>query len=100
MGDCRASTELTTHLDLRGFYGRMVGGVALGAAAAVFVGLAGHGADLIATPFIILWMLSPAFARWASLPPQLAGSKPLPVADARALRLIARRTWRFFESVL
>jgi cyclic beta-1,2-glucan synthetase len=43
-------------------------------------------------------MLSPAFARWASLPPQLAGSKPLPVADARALRLIARRTWRFFET--
>ena len=53
---------------------------------------------MIAAPFVILWMLSPAVARWASLPPQLAGSKPLPDADARALRLIARRTWRFFET--
>ena len=93
-----AQAKLTTHLDLREFYGRMVGGVALGAAAAVFVGFAGHGAGLIAAPFVILWMLSPAVARWASLPPQLAGSKPLPLADALALRLTARRTWRFFEA--
>ena len=93
-----AQAKLTTHLDLRGFYGRMAGGVALGAGAAVLVGFAGHGAGLIAAPFVILWMLSPAVARWASLPPPLAGSKPLPLADARALRLIARRTWRFFET--
>ena len=33
-----------------------------------------------------------------SLPPQLAGAKPLLPADALALRLIARRTWRFFET--
>ena len=39
-----AQAKLTTHLDLRGFYGRMAGGVALGVAAAVFVGFAGHGA--------------------------------------------------------
>jgi cyclic beta-1,2-glucan synthetase len=93
-----AQAKLTTHLDLRGFYGRMAGGVALGAAAAVFVGFAGHGAGLIAAPFVLLWMLSPAVARWASLPPQSAGAKPLPLADALALRLIARRTWRFFET--
>jgi cyclic beta-1,2-glucan glucanotransferase len=93
-----AQAKLTTHLDLRGFYRRMAGGVALGAAAAVFVGFAGHGAGLIAAPFVILWMLSPAVARSVSLPPQLAGAKPLPLADARALRLIARRTWRFFET--
>ena len=93
-----AQAKLTTHLELRGFYGTMAGGVALGAAAAVLVGFAGRGAGLIAAPFVILWMLSPAVARWASLPPQLAGSKPLPVADALALRLTARRTWRFFET--
>ncbi len=93
-----AQAKLTTHLDLRGFYGRMAGGVALGAAAAVFVGFAGHGAGFIAAPFVFLWILSPAVARWASLPPQSAGSKPLPLADALALRLIARRTWRFFET--
>ena len=92
-----AQAKLTTHLDLRGFYGRMAGGVALGAAAAVLVGFTGHRAGLIAAPFVILWLLSPAVARWASLPPLLAGAKPLSVADALALRLIARRTWNFFE---
>ena len=42
-------------------------------------------------------MLSPAIARWASLPPPIEGAKPLSLADTTALRLIARRTWRFFE---
>ena len=93
-----AQAKLTTHLDLRGFFARMAGGVALGAAAAVFVGFAGHGAGLIAAPFVLLWILSPAVARWASLPPPSAGSKSLLLADALALRLIARRTWRFFET--
>ena len=93
-----AQAKLTTRLDLRGFYRAMAGGVALAAVAAVFVGFAGHGAGLLAVPFVFLWMLSPAVARWASLPPPLAGAKPLPVDEARALRLIARRTWRFFET--
>ena len=93
-----AQAKLTTHRDLRGYYGGMSGGVALGAATAVFVGFAGHGAGLIAAPFVLLWILSPAVARWISLPPQLAGAKPLLPADALALRLIARRTWRFFET--
>jgi cyclic beta-1,2-glucan synthetase len=93
-----AQAKLTTHLDLRGFYGRMAGGVALGAAAAVLAGFAGHGGGLIAAPFVVLWILSPAVARWASLPPQLVESGPLPLTDALALRLTARRTWRFFET--
>jgi cyclic beta-1,2-glucan glucanotransferase len=93
-----AQAKLTTHLDLRGFYGLMVGGVALGAAAAVVLGFAGSRAALIAVPFVILWMLSPVVAQWVSLPPPAAGSEPLPFADALALRLIARRTWRFFET--
>ena len=93
-----AQAKLTTHQDLRGFYGGMAGGVALGAAAAVLTALAGHGAGLMAAPFVLLWMLSPAVARWTSVPVQVAGFKPLSLADAAALRLIARRTWRFFET--
>src|SRR5208282_5454807 len=51
----------------------------------------------IAAPFALLWMLSPVVARWASLPPPIEGAKPLSLADTSALRLSARRTWRFFE---
>ncbi|MEO7158309.1 MAG: glucoamylase family protein [Vicinamibacterales bacterium] len=52
----------------------------------------------IAAPFVILWMLSPAVAQWASLPCGFAGTTPISDADTRALRLTARRTWRFFET--
>ena len=58
----------------------------------------GRGAWPVAAPFVILWMAAPAVARWASLSPVTAGANPLAAADARALRLIARRTWRFFET--
>ncbi len=52
----------------------------------------------IAAPFLILWILSPVVARWASLPRGFAGATPISDADARVLRLTARRTWRFFET--
>ena len=49
-------------------------------------------------PFVIAWIASPAIARWTSLSPLVAGRLPVSAADARALRLVARRTWRFFET--
>ena len=53
--------------------------------------------ELAAAPFICLWLAAPAVARWISLRPALRAA-PLPPADAQALRLISRRTWRFFET--
>jgi cyclic beta-1,2-glucan synthetase len=92
-----AQAKLTTHLDLGGFYQRMAGGVALAVAAAFFVARARSRAELLALPFVIVWILAPVIARWTSLAPPTAGTKPVSIADARALRLSARRTWRFFE---
>ncbi len=51
----------------------------------------------IAVPFGILWVLSPLVARWTSLPPRATGHLSITPDDALSLRLIARRTWRFFE---
>src|SRR5208282_3062281 len=59
---------------------------------------AGLRAWPIAAPFILLWTLSPAIARWVSLPPSTEARNPISEADAQALRLVARRTWRFFET--
>jgi len=92
-----AQAMQTTRPDVRGFYGMMAGGWALAATAAIVVAWAGRGGGAIAAPFVILWMLSPDIARWASLAPPIEGSQPLSVADTTALRLTARRTWRFFE---
>ncbi|HXC54133.1 MAG TPA: glucoamylase family protein, partial [Rhizomicrobium sp.] len=52
----------------------------------------------VAAPFGVLWVLSPLVARWASLPPPALGRLAMAPSEAKALRLAARRTWRFFES--
>ncbi|PYN82661.1 MAG: glycosyl transferase [Candidatus Rokuibacteriota bacterium] len=84
--------------DLRGFCRRMGGGVALAAAAAGAVAWGRPEAWPAALPFLMLWAVSPAVARWISVPRSTAPTQPLSAADACALRLVARRTWRFFET--
>lgn len=51
----------------------------------------------VAVPFILLWGLSFVVAYRISLPPQ---KKQLPLLpnDIKLARMIARRTWRFFET--
>jgi cyclic beta-1,2-glucan synthetase len=84
---------------LAGMYRRMAGGVALAVMAAGGVTAYGRPESwAAAAPFILLWMAAPAVARWVSLPPRVTGAGPVSPADARTLRLIARRTWRFFET--
>ena len=52
----------------------------------------------LAAVFAGAWFASPAVALWASLSPRVLGRRPLAEADAHRLRLVARRTWRFFEA--
>jgi cyclic beta-1,2-glucan glucanotransferase len=93
-----AQAKAGLRLDLRGFYRRMVGGIALAAAAAVAVAWGRPEAWPAALPFLILWAASPAVARWISVPRSTTRAQPLSLADARALRLTARRTWRYFAT--
>ncbi len=83
---------------LSGMYTRMAGGIVLAAAAGAALAFGRHQSWAAAAPFLLLWAAAPAVARWVSLPSRLPGSAPLAPADGRALRLIARRTWRFFEA--
>ncbi len=88
-------------LELRAFYRRMAGGVALAAVATALVAIAAGprlSTWLWAGPLLLLWWLAPAVARWISLPPAPAAAVPLTAAEARTLRLLARRTWSFFET--
>ncbi len=85
---------------LYGMYRRMAGGIVLAAAAGVVVGLGRPQSWAAAAPFFLLWAVAPAVARWISLPPRLPGRGPVSSADMRALRLTARRTWRFFETFI
>lgn len=86
-------------LDLPGVYRRMSGAIVIAAFAIIVAVLFGQGAAGIAIPFAALWLASPAIARWVSLPPPAAaGDLAISAADARILRLAARRTWRFFDT--
>src|SRR5690349_4601365 len=48
-------------------------------------------------PLAVLWLLSPFIAYWVSRP-RTAERKLLPAEDVKFARLLARRTWRFFET--
>ncbi len=85
-------------LDLRGFYRQMTGGVALGLVLpAGAIAFAPSHWPLV-LPFALLWLAAPALALWSSRSPTVARRFAMADADARSLRLIARRTWRFFET--
>jgi cyclic beta-1,2-glucan synthetase len=93
-----AYAKLSPRLGLLGFYRLMAGAVVIGVVAAIVGWCSGGGAWLAAAPFVVLWTASPAIARWTSLSPLVAGRLSVSEADAGALRLVARRTWRYFET--
>ena len=92
-----AQAKLNFRLDLPSAYRRMAGAVAIALIALVLICYARPENGWLSAPFLILWALSPAIAVWISVPPRAAGRVDVSAADAHALRLVARRTWRFFE---
>lgn len=93
-----AQMQVSPQLDLPGFYRQMRGAVFIALAVVVFSGWQGNDNSLLMAPFILVWLASPLLARRISLSPRLNDHLAVTDADARSLRLIARRTWRFFET--
>ncbi len=93
-----AQVTVGPRLDIGGFYRVMAGGVVLGVAAAAISLVSGQATWPLAMPLACLWIGAPALARWISRSPDAAEDLPVPADDAHALRLIARRTWRYFET--
>jgi cyclic beta-1,2-glucan synthetase len=93
-----AQVKARSSLDLRDVYTRMWGAVALAVVAAVAAALGTGRAWSIAFPFIALWLLSPAVARWLSMPPRAHPAEELRREERDVLRAVARRSWRFFET--
>ncbi len=85
-------------LGVAGFYRTMAGGTLVALAAAGAALLLAPASAWLVVPFAVLWAAAPAVAHWISRPPTVARRRALPAADAAELRLVARRTWRFFET--
>jgi len=85
--------------DIRGFFVRMSRSVVLVLAAAALVA-ACNGGKLpgIALPFLLLWLAAPLVAWRVSRTPPAAARSALSSEQQAALRQVARRTWRFFDT--
>ncbi|HUG36193.1 MAG TPA: hypothetical protein VML54_04540, partial [Candidatus Limnocylindrales bacterium] len=93
---CAAQVHSASRLDLGGFARRMGGAVVLAGVTAGAIAWWRPEASVPALPFLLLWIASPVLARGISLPSPVKGPASASNEDARALRLIARRTWQFF----
>ena len=93
-----AQAHLSFRLTLTSSYRRMAGAVATAAIGAILVAYFRPDNGWLSAPFLILWAISPAVAVWISVSPLVAGRLAVSESDARALRLVARRTWRYFET--
>ncbi|HEY5101913.1 MAG TPA: glucoamylase family protein [Steroidobacteraceae bacterium] len=93
-----AQAKARAGLSIVGLYRRMGGAVLLGIVAALTGALFARHIWFLAAPFVILWIASPAIAFWISRAPLVGGRESLPAKDVRALRRVARRTWRYFET--
>jgi cyclic beta-1,2-glucan synthetase len=85
-------------LDVLGFQLQMAPGTLLGLALASATMVAMPQARPLVLPFLLLWLVAPPLALWASRPQPAPRRHQLRPEDARALRMVARRTWRYFET--
>jgi cyclic beta-1,2-glucan synthetase len=93
-----AQITLAPAPDLKGYYSHMGGAIGVGVVALATTSLWGDATWGLPALFAGLWILSPALAFWASKSPTITSRRPIAEGDATALRLIARRTWRYFET--
>ncbi len=93
-----AQSAAAKRLDLQGFALRMSGTFVLAAVALLLALLFGHGSWPIAMPVVALWLMSPGVARYVSFSTGIETIAKISEDQTLALRQIARRTWRFFET--
>ena len=85
-------------MDLLGFY-RWMGVSVVFAAVGAMVAFSNTLLDgIMALPFVLAWAAAPGIAWWASRIKPIRAIAALTASDAQGLRLIARRTWRYFET--
>jgi cyclic beta-1,2-glucan synthetase len=93
-----AQASYGVDLTLRAFCWHLRWSLVLAASAAVLVGLFAPEAWPVAGPLLLLWGLAPVLAWRLSVPTKPAEGSRLSADETRTFRLIARRTWRFFET--
>lgn len=85
--------------DIASYYRSMWQAVAIGLLALLIPFLSiGNGGELVAVPFALLWVLSPAIAWFVSQSAETEDRLVVSDSDRDELRRVARRTWSYFET--
>ena len=92
-----AHSKYGRHADGAGFALQLAGAFAFALSACALIYWR-QPANAMALPFLALWALSPAIARWASRSPDHRDDLKIELDEETSLRLIARETWRYFET--
>ena len=92
-----AQAEKRSAHDLKTFFRFMFPAEVLVLLIGVSMAFVRPGAFVFAAAFLVLWAASPLIAFWVSRDLETA-PEPLGTNDERDVRLIARRTWKYFES--
>lgn len=79
-------------------YVRHLGGLGLGLGTCGLAYAIRPESLLVILPFGLAWLAAPAIARRISQPHAISAPQSLTAADRQTLRLIARCTWRYFET--
>ncbi len=82
--------------DLQRSFRAMISGPVVAVLAAAWLATAHPAALWWATPLLFAWLVSPAAAWWLSRPLRKR-VRPLGAEELRFLRMLARRTWAYFE---
>ncbi|HUO46132.1 MAG TPA: glycosyl transferase, partial [Acidimicrobiia bacterium] len=84
-------------LDRSGFVQRMAPSMLVGLASTTASALGKPEAFVVALAWSGMWVVAPLIAHWASIPRPVRVADPPTTEEGEALRLSARRTWRYFE---
>jgi cyclic beta-1,2-glucan synthetase len=95
----RAARDVGSHPAPATAWRRLAAAPALAVAVAAALALLAPSSLPAAAPVLLLWLLSPEAALWSSRP-VARPREVLDAGDSRLLRLLARRTWHFFEEVV
>jgi len=93
-----AQAQRRSRLSAAGIYRRMLGSLFAAVGVVAVAAWIGGDAWWLSLPFAALWIAAPAIASVISASPAVAGRVALSADEAHSLRLVARRTWRYFET--
>ncbi|HYT50159.1 MAG TPA: glucoamylase family protein, partial [Pyrinomonadaceae bacterium] len=89
--------EKSSEHDLRSFLEFMWPATAIALAVTILIAIAHARALPIAAPFVLAWILSPLIAFSVSRR-RVEEAQEITARDVRTGRIVARRTWRFFQT--